>query len=119
MPGIYWMRGYKIKDGKAPDYQAFLASADFKKVCAQIATETGMKFVEVYFTTLPSSFEKGDYDAYALWEIDGYAILDKLRGSTSFANLVDMEHKYVEPQPTKSILMRRASDMKVMDEPKE
>jgi hypothetical protein len=118
MPNIYWMSGYNIKEGRVQEYQAFVGSKAFKKVCADIEKETGMKYVETYGTVLPSSTEEGDYDAYDLWEMPNHASLDKIRKSRAVAKLAEMSYKYTEPRPVKSMTLRRFSDLKVIYEPK-
>lgn len=112
------MSGYNIKEGRIQEYQAFMGSKAFKKVCAEIEKETGMKFVETYGTVIPSSVEQGDYDAYDFWEMPSRASLDKLRQSPAMAKLSEMTYKFVEPRPVKSILLRKFSDLKVFYEPK-
>ena len=117
MPKIYLMSGYNIKEGRARDYQAFLKSKAFKKVCSDVEKETGMKYVETYGTIIPSSGEQGDYDAYDFWEMPNHAAMDKLRNSPAVVKLSEMSYKYVEFRPSKSVLLRKSSDVKVIYEP--
>jgi hypothetical protein len=118
MPKIYWMSGYNFKEGKVQEYQKFVGSKAFKKVCAEIEKETGMRYVDTYGTIIPSSTEEGDYDAYDLWELPNHAALDKFRKSSAIGKLVEMSYKYTEPRPSKSVFLRRFSDVKVIYEPK-
>jgi hypothetical protein len=117
MPKIYWMLGYNLREGKAKAYQAFLKSRAFKKACAEVEAETGIKYVETYGTVLPSSGEQGDYDQYEFWELPNHAALDKIRNSAAMAKLGEMSYKFTEPRPSKSVMLRRSSDVKIMFEP--
>jgi hypothetical protein len=118
MPKIYWMSGYNVKEGRAREYQAFLKSKEFKRVCADVEKETGIKYVDTYTTVLPSSTEEGDYDAYDFWEMPNHAALDKLRKSRAIAKLAEISYKYTESRPVKSILLRKSSDARIIYEPK-
>ncbi len=117
MPKMYWMLGYNVRQGKAKAYQAFLKSRAFKKVCAELEAETGIKYVETYGTILPSSTEEGDYDAYDFWELPNHAAQDKLRNSAAIAKLAEMSYKFTEPRPSKSVMLRKSSDVKIIYEP--
>jgi hypothetical protein len=119
MPKIYWMQAYNIKEDRLKDYIAFANSRAFKKLCADLERETGMKHVETYGTIIPSSREEGDYDAYELWELPNHAALDKLRESLVMRKMVEMSYEYLEHRHTKSVIMRKISDVKVLYEPKE
>jgi len=118
MPKIYWMLAYNIKEGRAQEYQEFLKSKAFRKVCAEIEKETGIRYVETYGTILPSSAAQGDYDVYDFWEMPNHGSLDKIRKSPAMAKLVEISYKYSDPRPVKSVLLRKSSDIKVMYEPK-
>jgi hypothetical protein len=118
LPTVYWLSGYNIKEGKMQEYQALLGSKAFKKVCAEVEKESGMKFLETYGTVIPSSVEQGDYDAYDLWEMPSRASLDNLRQSPAMVKLSEMTYKFIEPKPRKSVLLRKFSDLKVFYEPK-
>ena len=118
MPKIYWMTGYNIKPGKHGAYKTLLKSKGFKKMCADVEKETGMRYVETYMAIIPSSSEEGDYEAYDFWELPNHAAMDKIRGSSAMPKLMESFHDLVEPRPTKSIVLRRASDTKILFEPK-
>ncbi len=117
MPKIYWMSGYNLKEGRAKDFQAFLKSRAFKKACADIEKETGMKYIETYGTIIPSSGEQGDYDAYDMWELPSHAALDRMRNSPAAVKLAEISYKYSEFRPVKSVLLRKYSDVKIIYEP--
>lgn len=117
MPKIYWMSGYNIREGKAKAYQEFLKSRVFKKLCAEVEVETGMKYVETYSTVIPSSYEQGDYDAYDFVELPNHAALDKIRNSAAVAKLAEASYKFIEPRPGKSVFLRKSSDAKILYEP--
>jgi len=117
MPKIYWMTGYNIKEGMSREFQKFLASEEFKKACADVEQECGMKYIETYARVLPSSAEAGDYDCWEFWELPNRAALDKVGGPAA-AKLGEMSYKYLESRPTKSLLLRKANEAKVIWEPK-
>lgn len=117
MPKIYWMTGYNVKEGMSGAFQQFLASAAFRKACAEIEKESGMKYVETYTKVLPSSSEQGDYDCWEFWELPNRAALDKV-GGPAVARLMEMSHKYIETGPTKSLVLRKAHDARIIWEPK-
>ena len=117
MPKIYWMSGYNIREGRAKEYQAFLKSKVFKKVCSDFEKETSIGYVETYGIIIPSSGEQGDYDAYDFWEMPNHAAMDKIRDSPAAGKLAEMTYKYVEFRPQKSVLLRKSSDVKILYEP--
>ena len=117
MPKIYWMSGYNVKEGMGGEYQKFLASKAFKKVCGDIEKESGMKYVETYATVLPSSGGEGDFDCWEFWELPNRAALDKV-GGPAVAKLSEMSYKYIERRPNKSVILRKANEAKVIWEPK-
>jgi len=117
MPKIYWMSGFNMREGKHKAYQAFLNSKAFKKLCAQLEAEAGMKYVETYFAIIPSSQDEGDYEAYGFWELPNHAALDRLRNSAAIAKLSEASYEFTEPRPSKSVTLRKASDTKIIYEP--
>jgi hypothetical protein len=50
--------------------------------------------------------------------LPNHAALDKIRESSAIVKLVEASYKYTEPKPSKSMLLRRFGDVKVMYEPK-
>lgn len=66
---------------------------------------------------IPSSGEQGDYDEYDFWELPNHAALDKLRNSAAIAKLEEMSHKFTESRPSKSVILRKSSDVKILYEP--
>ena len=117
MPKIYWMSGYNIKEGMSKEFQKFLASKAFRKACADVEKESGMKYIETYARVLPSSAEAGDFDCWEFWELPNRATLDKVGGPAA-AKLAEMSYKYAEPRPAKSLILRKANEAKVIWEPK-
>jgi len=117
MPKLYWMTGYNIREGKAGEYQKFLESAALKKAVADVEKATGMKYLVTYSSVIPNSTEADDYDCYDIWEMPNRAALDKLKGP-EVAKLAEISYKYTEPRPSKSILLRKASDTTIIWEPK-
>jgi len=117
MPKIYWMSGYNVNVGMSGEYQRFLASKAFRKVCAEIEKECGMKYIETYASVLPSSSEPGDYDCWDFWELPNRAALDKV-GGPAVAKLAEMSFKYTEPRPVKSVILRKANEARIIWEPK-
>jgi hypothetical protein len=117
MPKLYWVTGYNLREGKAEEYQKFLASAAFKKVVADVEKQTGMKYVETYSSVIPNSMQADDYDCYDFWEMPNRAAIDKVWGP-AVAKLAEMTYKFTEPRPSKSMLLRKASDTRIIWEPK-
>ena len=117
MPKIYWMTGYNVREGMSEGYQKFLASKAFKKACVDIEKESGMKYIETYGSVLPSSNDAGNYDCYDFWELPNRAALDKV-GGPAVAKLAEMSYKFIEPRPSKSVLVRKVSDVRIIWEPK-
>jgi hypothetical protein len=118
LPKLYWMTGYNIREGKAQEYIDFLKSKACRKLCEELVKETGMKYLETYFSVIPSSGEQGDFDAYDFYEMPNHASLDKARKSAAFAKMGEISYKFVERRPFKSVTLRTSSDSKVMWEPK-
>ena len=103
--------------GMSGEFQRFLASKAFRKVCAEIEKECGMKYIETYASVLPSSSEPGDYDCWDFWELPNRAALDKV-GGPAVAKLAEMSFKYTEPRPVKSVILRKANEARIIWEPK-
>ena len=118
MPKLYWMTGYNIREAMAREYQRFLKSEAYRRMCVDLEKETGIKYLETYTSVIPSSGEQGDFDAYDLYEMPDHAALGKARNSTAFAKLGEASYKFVERRPFKSVILRTSSDSKVMWEPK-
>jgi len=74
---LHWLLGYKIKEGRAEAFVAYLKSKSFKRLRGQLLRETGIKIIATYFTVEPSSSEIHDYDAWDLWEVPNYAAIDR------------------------------------------
>ncbi|MDA4128192.1 MAG: hypothetical protein OK422_01810 [Thaumarchaeota archaeon] len=115
---IYWMIGYNIREGRVAQYQKFLGSREFKKMCEKIFEQTGVKFVQCYFSIIPSSSEQGDFDAYDMWEVPNHAALDKVRKTNAFGEMIEKTYLMTEPRPLKWVTLRTARDVKIMYEPK-
>lgn len=113
------MVGYNVREGMSSAYQKFLRSKEFRKACDHIREETGIKYVETYAAVLPSSSEEGDYDCYDLWEVPNHAALDRVRKSDGFAELMEKSFKFTMSRPVKSVTLRRASEAKIIFEPKQ
>jgi hypothetical protein len=117
MAKLYWMTAYNIREGKAGEYQKFLESAAFKKIVADVERATGIKYLVTYSSVIPNSMEPNDYDCYEIWEMPNRAALDKVKGP-EVAKLAEVSYKYTEPRPSKSMLLRKASDTTMIWEPK-
>jgi hypothetical protein len=117
LPKIFWMSGYNIREGKYKAYKSFLNSKAFKRIWAEVEEETGVRYVETYFTIIPSSHEAGDYEVYQIWELPDHAAMDKMRRSAAVSKLFEASHGFAESKPSKSVLLRKASDVKILFEP--
>ena len=118
MPKIYWLMGYNIKEGQAGAYKKFVNSKQFKSLCREVESETRIKYMMTYFTIIPSSGEGSDYDAYDFWELPNHAAMDKIRNSEAMGKLAETSYGFLEPRPRKSVVLRNASDVKIMFDPK-
>ena len=78
---IYWIIAYHIKEGKVSAFKQYLGSENFQRLRRQMSEETGIRIVETFLQTDPSSSELTDYDAWDVWELPNYAAIDKYEGS--------------------------------------
>lgn len=76
LPKLYWMTGHNIKEGKSQEYKNFLRPKGYRKFCAELEKETGIKYLETYNSVIPSSGVEGDFDAYDFYEMPNHAALD-------------------------------------------
>ena len=58
------MVGYNLKEGKASTFKSWLDSKAAENIFKQMEKDCGFKFINTYFTILPSSTTGGDYDCY-------------------------------------------------------
>jgi hypothetical protein len=117
MPKIYWMSGFNIREGQHTAYKKYLNSKSFKSLCREVESETRIKYMTTYFTIIPSSLEPTDYEAYSFWELPNHAAMDKIRNSEAMGKLAETSYEFVEPRPSKSVVLRNASDVKIMFDP--
>jgi hypothetical protein len=74
---IYFVSSYYILAEKAAEYQKWLNSGEAQRLYKQFEKETGMKYLNTYFTILGF----GDYDCEDWFTAPDWSSLDKIRGS--------------------------------------
>lgn len=104
--------------GQLSKLQKLLGSKEFRKIRGDIEKQCGVKYIETYFSVLPSSNTAGDYDACEMWEAPNHAALDKVRKANALATLAEKTYGLTEPRPTKWVTLRAARDVKIIYKPK-
>ena len=54
---------------------------------------------------------------YQIWELPNHAAMDKMRKSAAISKLFEASYGFTESKPSKSVLLRKASDVKILFEP--
>jgi hypothetical protein len=112
------MISYNLREGKMTEYQNFIRSSEFRQMCEDVEKKSGFKFIDTYFEVLPSAHGEGDFDAYDMWSFPNMAAFDRAREVNAFGTMVERTWNMVEPRPTKMTLLRTASDVMIVYEPK-
>jgi len=113
---IYWVNSYFINQEKASEYQKWLKSDRAKELFAELEKETGIKYLNTYFTILGF----GDYDCEDWGIAPDFSALDKLRTSKANEKLMAETWDFGDmTRPFKSRIMRTAEDVLVFEPPKE
>lgn len=115
---VYLSYGYNIRQGKIETLKKWLGSEEAKGIFKQIESKSGLRYLNTYFTIIPSSNEEGDYDAYDWWEFPNMATLDKARETNAWGPYAEKTYNLIEPRPTKFVLMRTREDVRTIFEPK-
>jgi hypothetical protein len=111
---MYWVSSFFLKENKAPEFQKWLLSKDAKDIFAKIQEEVGFKYLETYFTILGI----GDYDCEDWWEVENWAVFDKLRGSKAVDALfaIYFEHDFIDNSRTgQNRMLRTSGDVEIYD----
>ena len=74
---MFWVTSYYLKQEKASAYQKWLLSPEAKGLMSDIERETGIKFIDTYWTVLGF----GDFDCEDWWEVPNWAAMDAIRES--------------------------------------
>ncbi len=115
---VYLMVGYNIREGKIEALKKWLGSEEAKEIFRKIEKQSEFRYLNTYFTIIPSSSEQGDFDAYDWWEFPNFAALDHARAVNAWGPYVEKTYNMTEPRPTKFVLMRTREDVQVIYEPK-
>lgn len=81
---MFWVASYYLKQDKASAYQQWLQSPEAKALTAEAERETGMKYIDTYWTVLGF----GDFDCEDWWELANWAAIDAIRESKAMEKLV-------------------------------
>jgi hypothetical protein len=81
---MFWVTSYYLKEHKAAAYQQWLQSEEARQLYAAVEEETGLRFVEVYWSILWF----GQYDCEEWWEVPDWAALDTVRDSKAMDRLI-------------------------------
>ena len=81
---MFWVSSYYLKADKASTYQQWLLSPEAKALLADAERESGMKYVDTYWTVLGF----GDFDCEDWWELPNWAALDTVRESKAIEKLM-------------------------------
>lgn len=112
---IYWVTSYYVVLEKMSEYQKWLKSDRAKKLAAEFEKETGIKFLNTYFTILGF----GDYDCEDWFVVPDWSALDKIRTSKAWEKLMVETWDFGDPtKPMKARAMRTAEDLLVFEPPK-
>jgi hypothetical protein len=107
---------YYIVQEKASEYQKWLKSDRAKELFAELEKETGIKYLNTYFTILGL----GDYDCEDWGIAPDFSSLDKLRTSKANEKLMVETWNFGDmTRPSKSRIMRAAEDVLIFEPPKE
>lgn len=74
---MYWVTSYQLKEHKEAAYQKWLLSDEPRQLYTEVEKETGMRFIEVYWSILGF----GEYHCEEWWEVPNWAALDAMRTS--------------------------------------
>lgn len=80
---MFWVSSYYLKTDKAAAYQQWLLSPEAKALMVDVERETGMRYVQTYWTVLGF----GDYDCEDWWELPHWAAMDGMRTSRAVDRL--------------------------------
>jgi hypothetical protein len=107
---IYWATSYFLKPARAGDYKKWLGSKEAKSISKSIEKETGIKYLNTYFSILGL----GECDAEDWMAAPDWASIDKIRGSKSWVRWAEKTWDMVDQSRSfKSRVMRTATDVKV------
>jgi hypothetical protein len=82
---MYWVSSFYLKEHKGAAYQKWLQSEEARQLHAAVEEETGMRFIDVYWSILGF----GEYDCESWWEVPDWAALDAMRTSEAIDRLIE------------------------------
>lgn len=109
---MFWVTSYYLKEHKAGAYQQWLQSEEARQLYAAVEAETGIRFVEVYWSILGF----GQYDCEEWWEVSDWAALDTIRSSAAMDKLLtrSLELDFIDDaRGQQTRMMRTTADVKV------
>ncbi len=80
---MFWVSSYYVKPDKASAFQQWLQSPEAKALTAEAERETGMKYIDTYWTVLGF----GDFDCEDWWAVPNWAAIDAVRESKAIEKL--------------------------------
>jgi hypothetical protein len=113
---IYYVNTYYINQNKASEFQKWLKSDRAKELFAEFEKETGIKYLNTYFTILGF----GDYDCEDWCIAPDFSSLDKIQTSKANKKLMVETWDFGDmTRPWKTRVMRAAEDVLIFEPPKE
>jgi hypothetical protein len=113
---IYFVNTYYMNQEKASEFQKWLKSDRARELFAELEKETGIKYLNTYFTILGF----GDYDCEDWSVAPDFSALDKLRTSKANEKMMAETWEFGDmTRPMKSRIMRTAEDVLIFGPPKE
>ena len=113
---MFWVSSYFLKEDKAAVYQQWLLSPEAKALMADVQRETGMRYVDTYWTVLGF----GDFDCEDWWELPNWAAIDVMREAQSVERLFmrTWELGYFDPsRSARQRVLRTTEDIKTWSPP--
>lgn len=111
---IYFVSSYYILQEKAAEYQKWLNTDKTKQLYKQFEKETGLKYLNTYFTILGF----GDYDCEDWFVAPDWSSLNKIRGSKASDEMTKQTwHMMDTTRGFKSRVLRTAKDVEVQEPP--
>lgn len=80
---MYWVTSYHLKGNREAEYREWLLSEEAEKLHSEVREETGMRFVDVYWSILG-----GEYTCEQWWEVPDWGVLGKIQDSKAFGELL-------------------------------
>ena len=86
---LYCATRYELQPGKGSEYQDWIASIDNMKYWEEIEKDTGVKYVNTFFTI----FALGDSECETWWSMPDWASIGELRSCAAFQAWIEKVHR--------------------------